>query len=269
MTADGALPILYHSKTSVCSQKARLVLEHIGVEWKSIVVDLAKGEQFTDEYRAINPSATVPTLVQADGNTLTDSNEIMLALSNAYANALVPTGGQSAEADCMRWLERSSQVHASVHVITTLAMNREKLAALSPEQLDAKLERIPNKARAARMRDIALNGAEADVVRTAIEDLLQTFQAMEKALAESVFLVGDELTLADFAMVPMFNRIAYMGLVPDWYGDEFERVQNWISALSELPAYEAAISMFHSDEVIAKYKEAGSKVRPQLAQIRI
>jgi len=37
-------------------------------------VDLAKGEQHSDAYRAINPRRLVPTLVLADGTAIGDAH---------------------------------------------------------------------------------------------------------------------------------------------------------------------------------------------------
>ena len=54
---------LYHQGSSVCAAKVRIALHEKGLDWRGVVVDVLKGEQFQDWYLALNPNAVVPTLV--------------------------------------------------------------------------------------------------------------------------------------------------------------------------------------------------------------
>src|SRR5512132_1741931 len=54
---------LYHNDTSACAQKVRVTLAEKGLEWKSIHLDLRKGDQQQPEYLKLNPRGVVPTLV--------------------------------------------------------------------------------------------------------------------------------------------------------------------------------------------------------------
>ncbi len=49
-------------------------------------LDLAKGEQFNDGYRRINPLAVVPTLITDNGSVLTQSMAIMEYLEETHPN---------------------------------------------------------------------------------------------------------------------------------------------------------------------------------------
>ncbi|MFN0303575.1 MAG: maleylacetoacetate isomerase [Burkholderiales bacterium] len=49
-------------------------------------LDLAKGEQFNDAYRKINPLAVVPTLITDNGSALTQSMAIMEYLEETHPN---------------------------------------------------------------------------------------------------------------------------------------------------------------------------------------
>lgn len=49
-------------------------------------LDLAKGEQFNDGYRKINPLAVVPTLITDNGSALTQSMAIMEYLEETHPN---------------------------------------------------------------------------------------------------------------------------------------------------------------------------------------
>ena len=54
---------LYHSTSSPNSRRVRMFLAEKGLTVPLAPLDLAKGEQHSDAYRAINPRRVVPTLV--------------------------------------------------------------------------------------------------------------------------------------------------------------------------------------------------------------
>jgi glutathione S-transferase len=67
-----------------CSTGIHILLEEAGLVFEVYLVDLLKGDQFKAEYRAINPKATIPTLVREDGGALTDFLSIAWWLGRAY-----------------------------------------------------------------------------------------------------------------------------------------------------------------------------------------
>ena len=54
---------LYHSTSSPNSRRVRIFLAEKGLSIPLVAVDLGKGEQHSEGYRAINPRRVVPTLV--------------------------------------------------------------------------------------------------------------------------------------------------------------------------------------------------------------
>jgi glutathione S-transferase len=58
---------LYHSATSPNSRRGGIFLAEKAVTVLSVPVDLGKGEQNSEAYRAINPRRLVPTLGLVDG----------------------------------------------------------------------------------------------------------------------------------------------------------------------------------------------------------
>ena len=64
---------LYHSTSSPNSRRVRIFLAEKGLTVPLVPVDLAKGEQHSDAYRAINPRRLVPSLVLADGTAIGDA----------------------------------------------------------------------------------------------------------------------------------------------------------------------------------------------------
>jgi len=61
---------LYHSASSPNSRRVRIFLAEKGLSIPLVAVDLGKGEQHSEGYRAINPRRVVPTLVLEDGTAI-------------------------------------------------------------------------------------------------------------------------------------------------------------------------------------------------------
>src|SRR3989440_6962818 len=68
-------------------RKVALFLEEAGLPYEAVPVDTRKGEQHAPEFRAINPNAKVPALV--DGDTVVfDSSAILLYLAESTGKFL-------------------------------------------------------------------------------------------------------------------------------------------------------------------------------------
>src|SRR6202022_2003960 len=75
---------LYHSAGPPNSRRHRIFLAEKGIAIPFVPVDLAKGEQHSDAYRAINPRRVVPTLVLQDGTAIGEVLAIWRYLEEAY-----------------------------------------------------------------------------------------------------------------------------------------------------------------------------------------
>ena len=83
---------LYSYWRSSAAYRVRIALNLKGLEYETVPVHMLKdgGEQYRDEYRAINPQSLVPTLVDGD-ISLSQSLAIMEYLDEQYPeNLLVP-----------------------------------------------------------------------------------------------------------------------------------------------------------------------------------
>ena len=85
---------------SQASYRVRIALALKGLEAELVTLDLLKGDQFDDGYRALNPEMVVPTLVEGDHPPLSQSLAILefldeqhpeppLLPADAYARARV------------------------------------------------------------------------------------------------------------------------------------------------------------------------------------
>lgn len=78
-------PVLYDFTAAPSPRRARILLAEKGIAHETVQVELAKGEQLGDAYRAINPACTVPALKLDSGTVLTENIGIA-----AWADAVVP-----------------------------------------------------------------------------------------------------------------------------------------------------------------------------------
>jgi GST-like protein len=82
--------------------KVALFLEEAGLPYEAIPVDTRKGEQHKPEYRAINPNAKVPAIVDGDA-VVFDSNAILVYLAEKTGKFL-PPNTPKARGELLSWL---------------------------------------------------------------------------------------------------------------------------------------------------------------------
>lgn len=105
--------ILYYAPTA-CSIAPHIALEEIGLPFEARRIDLAKGEQTSPEFLAVNPHGRVPALI-IDGKTVTEVPALLTYIASLKpAAGLVPPPGTLAYARCFEWLGfLSSSLHVA------------------------------------------------------------------------------------------------------------------------------------------------------------
>ena len=86
---------LYQSSGSPNSRRVRIFLAEKGLKVPLIPVDLGKGEQHTEAYRAINPRRVIPTLVIEDGTAIGEVPAILRYLEEIHPRT--PLHGETAK----------------------------------------------------------------------------------------------------------------------------------------------------------------------------
>jgi glutathione S-transferase len=70
-----------------CSTGIHILLEELGLVFEAHIVNLPAGDQHKPEYLAINHKGTIPTLVTADGTSITEFTAIAYWLARSYPKA--------------------------------------------------------------------------------------------------------------------------------------------------------------------------------------
>ena len=103
---------LYYSR-GACSMGTRVILEEVGAPYEAVEIDLKTRQQFTPEFRAVNPKGKVPALVRDDGALLTEFQATAFWLARSHPEAgLIPDDREGQT----RVLELLDFIVASVHM---------------------------------------------------------------------------------------------------------------------------------------------------------
>jgi glutathione S-transferase len=195
----------YHPASPNC-RKVTAVIDHLGLQAQHIVVDLPKGEQMSPDFLAVNPNGRVPALVDGD-RKIWESNAIIIYLAEKAASDMWPDDDR--RLDILKWLfwEQGHLMYA---------------IGIPVYQLVVK----------------PLLGGQPDHKR--IDEAYVSFGRLAKVLDDELarhrYVVGDALSLADFAVAGNFSFASQAGLPMD----EFSNIRRWLDALDEIPAWVAS-----------------------------
>src|SRR5262245_27241027 len=197
---------LYGFPPSPNTWKVRAVAAHLGVPLELELVDLGKGEQQKPEFRALNPTGRTPVLVDGDFR-LWESTAIMRYLADRAPNRLWP-GDARSRADIARW-----QSWELAH------WGKEACQPLIFERLVKKF--------------LNLGAPDPAVVAKGTDAFNREGRVLDAHLAKQPWLVGDDVTLADFSVAaPLFYaQEAELPLA------SYAHVRDWFARASALPAW--------------------------------
>jgi len=227
---------LYNFPQSTCSQKVRLTLWEKGIEFVDRPVDSTKREHLSDWYLKLNPNGVVPTLVH-DAAIIIDSSVIMEYLDEVFPDRPLTPADPVARAHMRKWLRYFEEVPTpAIRVPSFNQYLSKRFDKLSQEQFDAFVDKHPiRKQFYKKMRkERGFDERESD---SAIDRLRQTIDRMERGLEKSggPWLMGENLTLADYCIVPTIDRMRDLGLGALWA--DHALVSAWFDRVQEQPAY--------------------------------
>lgn len=192
-------------------------LHELDVPFEHVLVDITKGEQHTDAFRALNPNAKVPTLV-VDGTPMFEAAAILQWLGDRLG---VSRGVWFGFDDP----KRLEAVAWTTWAYVTPGAMLQRLNWSRGERVDPSLHHAPTAAHAL---------AELDRHVAILDARL----AGRTASVGDAALVGDHFTLVDLAVGSMITYGTYCGLSVEAY----PHVKAWLARFHARPAFARAWS---------------------------
>lgn len=197
---------LYHNPLSSNSRRVAMMADHLGIELDLVHIDLAT-EAGRRKLNEVNPNSKIPVLVHGDF-VLWESCAIMQFLADGTpGNALYPQDPK-VRADINRWMFWGCQHFATAVRILVWENVWKKFVTGSGPDLDA----------------LARGAAE----------LAQVAEVLDDHLAGQPFLVGQAVTLADYAVVAplMYKEKARLPV------EDYPHLMAWLARMQALPAWQ-------------------------------
>ncbi|MGQ9367994.1 glutathione S-transferase family protein [Azospirillum sp. ST 5-10] len=189
-------------QTSGNVQKVLFLLEELGIPYTRVDYGRQFGNTQTPEYRALNPNAKVPTLVDGD-LVIWESHTILRYLA---ADTDLGGAGRADKTQVERWMD------------WLLASLNTPYVAVFKDSKKAPEERAP---------DFAAQSA----------DMIAQLAILDGQLAGADFVALGRFTLADCALAPVVARCLDFPVERP----AFPNVERWRAAMAERPAFQVAV----------------------------
>ncbi|MEB3044833.1 glutathione-dependent disulfide-bond oxidoreductase [Rhizobium mulingense] len=211
----GRHPLQLYSLGTPNGQKVTIMLEellalgHSGAEYDAWLIRIGDGDQFGSGFVKINPNSKIPALMDRSGEKpirVFESGAILTYLAEKFG-AFLPTE-PSERAECLSWL--FWQMGSAPY----LGGGFGHFYAYAPTKIEYAIDRFAMEVK--RQLDV-----------------------LDRRLAESEYLAGNQYTIADIAVWPWYG-----GLVKGWtYGaaeflqvEDYKNVLRWADAIHSRPA---------------------------------
>lgn len=211
----GKQPLQLYSLATPNGVKVTILLEellalgHAGAEYDAWLIRIGEGDQFASGFVAVNPNSKIPALLDNSVEPpvrVFESGSILLYLAEKFG-ALLPKAA-AARTESLNWL--FWQMGSAPY----LGGGFGHFYVYAPEKFEYAINRFTMEAK--RQLDV-----------------------LDRRLAESPYLGGDEYSIADIAVWPWYGQLVRGNL----YGaaeflavDEYRHVQRWAEAIAQRPA---------------------------------
>ncbi|MEL6664319.1 MAG: glutathione-dependent disulfide-bond oxidoreductase [Pseudomonadota bacterium] len=213
----GKHPLQLYSLATPNGVKVTVMLEellelgHSGAEYDAWIINIGEGQQFGSGYVEANPNSKIPVMVDRSGPEpvrVFESGSILVHLAEKFG-AFLPKEGP-ARTETFNW------VMWQMGSAPFLGGGFGHFYAYAPEKYEYPINRYAMEVK--RQMDV-----------------------LERNLAEREYIIGDELTIADFAIMPWYGALA-KGLLYDSAEflsvHEYKNVIRWTDQLMQRPGFQ-------------------------------
>ncbi|MBA1431183.1 glutathione-dependent disulfide-bond oxidoreductase [Pseudomonas orientalis] len=233
----GKHPLQLYSLATPNGQKVTILLEellalgHTGAEYDAWLIKIGDGDQFGSGFVGVNPNSKIPALMDHSGATpirVFESGAILQYLAEKFG-AFFPTE-PTARAECLSWL--FWQMGSAPY----LGGGFGHFYAYAPSKMEYPINRFAMEAK--RQLDV-----------------------LDKRLAVSEYIAGDEYTIADIAIWPWYGGLVkgrLYGAAEFLSVHEYKHVLRWADAIDARPAVQRGrrVNRVSGDDQLAERHDA-------------
>ena len=202
-------------KASVSGLLVLWALEELNLAYQRVDAGFTYGVVDTDAFKQMNPNGLVPVLIDGGGQPILESASVLRYLANQYGDDVFWPKDAAARAQIDKWAEWAKWNFGHVFIMT----------------LFWKLVRTP-------ADEIDYNAIAAALVN--VETMLAIADAK---LATSIYLAGDEFTLADIALGYCLYRYYDIDVVRR----DLPHLRRYYDLLCQRPAYRSHVMVSYDE----------------------
>ena len=185
-------------------RKVSIMIEELALPYRVFPIDISKGEQFKPEFAAISPNSQIPAIVDLD---VPDDAPISLFESGAILMYLAEKTRRFFPTDLRPRLAVIQWLMFQMGNVGPFLGQAHHFRRFAPEKVPYAIDRFNEKTE-------------------------RLYKVLDRRLAESRFLTGDDYTIADIATFPWIAR-------HEWHGVRLEdhaHVKRWYDEIWARPA---------------------------------
>ena len=191
--------------------KVHIMLEECGLPYHPHAVDIGAGDQFRPEFLAISPNNKIPAIVDSDGPdgkpiSLFESGAILLYLA-AKTGKFLPESTRC-RYEVLEWLM------FQMGGVGPMLGQAHHFRIYAPEKIEYAVNRYTNEAK-------------------------RLYGVMDKRLAKSRYIAGNDYSIADIAIFPWLRSWKNQGI--DW--NDYPHLKGWFDEIAARPAVQRGVEV--------------------------
>lgn len=201
---------LYTFSPAPNPQRLAYYLKYKSINIDTTEVSISKGEQFSEEFKAINPASTLPALVLDDGSVLTDTIAICVYLESLHPEKSLFGSNATEYAKVIGWSHKIyvDGLMAAAEIFrnsSSFFKDRAMPGKLNIPQLESLVER-------GRLR------------------LTAFWEELDQQFTERDYLVGEQLTLAD---IDAYVICKFSEMIKAPVSEKYSHLARWRNNVAE------------------------------------
>jgi GST-like protein len=194
--------------------KVHIMLEECSLPYRAHPVDIGKGEQFDRAFLEISPNNKIPAIVDPDGP---DGQPISLFESGAILVYLAGKTGRFLPASTRGKYEVLQWLMFQMGGVGPMLGQAHHFRIYAPEKIPYAIDRYTNEAK-------------------------RLYGVMDRRLARSKYLGGDDYTIADIAVFPWLRSWKNQGI--EWA--DYPHLKGWFDEIGARPAVQRGVEVLAS-----------------------